>query len=53
MARAGGRDINIDYSEFRSVNLDHNGLVLQVRVVWEEMVQVCFSVGEGVVNQSD
>ena len=53
LAGAGGRDINIDYFEFRSVDLDHNRLVLEVWVVREEVVQVSFSVGEGVVDQSD
>ena len=53
LAGAGGRDVNIDDSQFRSVDLYHNGLVLEVRVVWEKVVQVSFSVGEGVVDQCD
>ena len=53
LAGAGRWDVNVDDSKFRSVDLDHNRLVLKVRVVREKVGQVSFPVGEGVVDQSD
>ena len=35
MAGTGGGNIYVDDSELGSVNIDHNGLVVEVWVVWE------------------
>ena len=53
MAGACGRDVDVDDFQFRPVNFDHNGLVLEVGVVWEQGVEVDFLVWEGVVDQCD
>ena len=37
MTGACGRDV--DDSEFRPINFDHNGLVLEVGVIWEQGVE--------------
>ena len=42
MAGAIARDVNTDDSHFRTVNFNHNGLVREVGVVWEQMVEVVF-----------
>ena len=53
MTGACGRDVDVDDSEFRPINFDHNGLVLEVGVIWEQGVEVEFLVWEGVVDQGD
>ena len=40
-------------TQFHPLNFDHNGLVLEVGVVWEHWVKVDFLVWEGVVDQGD
>ena len=53
LAGACGRNVDVDDSQFRPVNLDHNALVLEVGVVWEQVVEVEFLVWERVVDQGD
>ena len=36
MAGVCGRGVDVDDSQFRLVNFDHNGLVLEVGVVWQQ-----------------
>ena len=53
LAGAGGRNIDIDDPELGSLNLDHNGLVLEVWVSGEQGVNVDLPVSDGVVDQCD
>ena len=45
--------VDVDDPELRSVNLDHDGLVLQVGVGGEQVAQVDLPVCEGVMDQGD
>ena len=44
LAGTGGRDVYVDNSQLRPIDLDHDGLVLEVRVVWEQGGQVVLPV---------